>query len=99
MTRHMTFMRVDFNALEPRQNVRHSGDDVFKCIFLKGNVSISLKMSLKFVPMVPISNTPSLLQILARRRAGDKPLSEPMMVSLLTHIFGLNELNLFDYSV
>ena len=29
---------------------------------------------------------PSLVQIMAWRRPGDKPLSEPMMVSLLTHI-------------
>ena len=30
---------------------------------------------------------------MASHRPGDKPLSEPMMVSLLTHIFGLNKLN------
>ena len=29
---------------------------------------------------------PALVQIMAWRRSGDKPLSEPMMVSLLTHI-------------
>ena len=29
---------------------------------------------------------PALVQIMAWRRPGDKPLSEPMMVSLLTHI-------------
>ena len=33
-----------------------------------------------------ISNIPVLVQIMARRRSGDEPLSEPMMVSLLTHI-------------
>ena len=42
--------------------------------------------SLKFVPKGPINNYPSLVQIMAWRRSGDKPLSEPMMVSLLTHI-------------
>ena len=31
-------------------------------------------------------NIPALVQIMAWRRPGDKPLSEPMMVSLLTHI-------------
>ena len=46
----------------------------------------SLKISLKFVPKVRISNIPALVQIMAWRRPGDKPLSEPMMVSLLTHI-------------
>ena len=59
---------------------------VFKCIFLNGNVWISLKISLKFVPKVPINNIPALVPILAWRRSGDKPLFEPMMVSLLTHI-------------
>ena len=42
--------------------------------------------SLKFVPKCPINNIPALVQIMAWRRPGDKPLSEPVMVSLLTHI-------------
>ena len=37
-------------------------------------------MSLKFVPKIPINNIPALVQILAKRRSGDKPLSEPVMV-------------------
>ena len=36
--------------------------------------------------MGPMNNIPSLVQIMDWRRPGDKPLSEPMMVSLLTHI-------------
>ena len=43
-------------------------------------------VSLKFVPNVPTNNIPSLVQIMAWRRSGDKPLSEPIMVSILTHI-------------
>ena len=39
-----------------------------------------------FVLGGPISNRPALVQIMAWRRPGDKPLSEPMMASLLTHI-------------
>ena len=39
-----------------------------------------------FVPTVRIDNIPALFQIMAWRRPGDKPLSEPMMVSILTHI-------------
>ena len=42
--------------------------------------------SLKFVPKGPINNVPALVQIMAWRRSGDKPLSEPMVVSLLAHI-------------
>ena len=74
------------NTLRPRQNGRHFPDDVFKCIFLNENVWISLKISLRFVSKVPIDNIPALVQVMAWRRPGDKPLSEPMMVSLLTHI-------------
>ena len=73
------------NTLRPRQNGRHFPDDIFKCIFFNENLSISLKISLKFVPKVRINNVPALVQIMAWRRPGDKPLSEPMMVSTLTH--------------
>ena len=74
------------NTLRPRQNGRHFADDVFKCIFLNENASIATKILLKFVPKGPINNIPVLVQIMAWRRPGDKPLSEPMMISLLTHI-------------
>ena len=36
--------------------------------------------------MDSINNNPALFQIMAWRHPGDKPLSEPMMVNLLTHI-------------
>ena len=75
-----------FNTLRPRQNGRHFPDDIFKCIFLNENVWISISISLKFVPEGPINNIPALVQIMAWRRPGDKPLSEPMQVNLLTHI-------------
>ena len=68
------------------QNGRRFADDIFKCIFLNENARISLKITLKFVHKVQINNIPALVQIMAWRRPGDKPLSEPMMVSLLTHI-------------
>ena len=67
------------NTLRPRQNSRHFADNVFKCIFLNGNLWISIKISLKFVPECPINNIPALVHIMAWRRTGDKPLSEPMM--------------------
>ena len=75
-----------FNTLRPRQNGRHFTYDTFKRIFLNENFGISIKISLKFVPKGPINNIPALVQIMAWRRPGDKPLSESMMVSLLTHI-------------
>ena len=74
------------NTLRPRQNGRRFADDTFKRIFLNENVRISIKISPKFVPKGPINNNPALVQIMAWRRSGDKPLSEPIMVSLLTHI-------------
>ena len=74
------------NTLRPRQNGRHEAGDIFKCIFLNENVSIAIKISLNIVPKGPINNIPALVQIMAWRRPGDKPLSEPMMISLPTHI-------------
>ena len=55
-------------------------DDTFKYKFVNENVLISIKFSLKFVPYDPINNIPALVQIMARRQIGNKPLSEPMMV-------------------
>ena len=56
-------------------------DAIFKYFFLHQNVLILNKISLS-----PIINTPALVQIMAWRRPGAKPLSDPMVVSLLTHI-------------
>ena len=78
--------RTLINTLRPRQNGRHFPDDTFKWIFLNGNVWVSIEVSLKFVPKCPINNIPALVQIMAWRRPGDKPLSQPMVVCLLTHI-------------
>ena len=74
------------NTLRPRQNCHHFADDIFKCIFFSENVWFSFKISLKFVPKVRINNISALVQTMAWCRPGDKPLSEPMVVMLLTHI-------------
>ena len=58
----------------------------FEMHFLEWKCMNSLTISLKCVRKVRINNIPSLVQIMAWRRPGDKPLSEPMMVSLVTHI-------------
>ena len=68
--------KCNFNTLRLRQNGRYFADDTFKCIFFNENAWISLKISLKFVPKVQINNIPALIQIMAWRRPGDKPLSE-----------------------
>ena len=75
-----------FNSLRPKLNLRYFADSIFKCNFLFENVWIPIKFLLAFVPKGPINNIPALVQIMAWRGSGDKPLSEPMMVRLPTHI-------------
>ena len=77
------YMIITFNISWPRQHGRHFPDDTCECIFLNENVWISIKMSLKFVPIGPINNSPALIQIMTWHQSVDKPLSEPMMVNLL----------------
>ena len=84
-------MYAIINTSRPRRNEQHFADDIFKRIFFNENVWISIKISLKFVPKGPINNIPALVQIMAWRRSGDKPLSEPMMFSLPTHICWYND--------
>ena len=59
---------------------------IFKCILLNENVTIWIKISLKFVPEGPINNILAMVQLMAWHQTGDKPLSEPMMVRLPMHI-------------
>ena len=54
-------------------------DDVFKRIFFNEDVRISIQISLKFVVKGSIDNNPALVQVMAWRRTGDKPLPEAMM--------------------
>ena len=77
---------LSLNTLRSRQNGRHFVDDIFRCIFLNENILILIKISLKFVPKDPVNNIPAWVQIMAWRRPGGKPLFEPMMIILLTHI-------------
>ena len=53
-------------------------DDNFKCILLNENDIILIWISLKFVPRGPIEINPALVQVMAWRRRGNKPLPEPM---------------------
>ena len=74
------------NTLRPRQNGRHFADDILKWIFLNDNAWVSIKIQLKCVSKGPNYIIPALVQIMAWHRPGDKPLSETVMVDLLTHI-------------
>ena len=79
-------MLLLFNTLRLRQSGRHFAEDRFKCIFLSENAWLFIIISLKFVPEGPVNNIPTLVQIMAWHQPDDRPLSELMMVSLLTHI-------------
>ena len=75
------------------KNGHHFADDTFERIFFNENVQIWNKISLKFGPTGPINNIPALVQIMAWLRAGNKPLSDPMMARLPTHICVTASLN------
>ena len=62
-------------------------ETTFRNTFLNQNASMLNKISLKFVPNGLINNIPSLAQIMAWYWPGDRPLSEPMVVRLRTHIW------------
>ena len=46
-------------------------------------ILILITMLLRFVPNGPINNIPALIEIITRRRPGNKPLSEPVMIRSL----------------
>ena len=81
-----SFLVCLFNTSRPRRNGQHFADGIFKHIFFNKNVWISIRILLKFVPKGPINNIPALVQIMAWCHPDGKPLSEPMMVILQTHI-------------
>ena len=76
-----------FNTLASRQNDCHFADDTFKRIFMNENIIMRIETSLKCVPKGPINNIPALVQIMAWRRRGNKPLSQLIIVSVLTHMW------------
>ena len=53
LAHNMIIMPLNTSRLE--QNGRRFADDIFKCIFLNENISILIKISLKFVPKGPIN--------------------------------------------
>ena len=60
----------------------------FSCVsFFIKMYELRLKFYFKFVSKGQISNIPALVQIMTWCGPGDKPLSESMMVNLLTHIW------------
>ena len=91
---HMVWTNLNSNFLNIAR-LTHWGQDEIdtilqttfsNAIYLNENVRIPIKISLEFVPNGPVNNIPALVQIMAWRRPGDKPLSEPMMVCSSKHI-------------
>ena len=70
----------------------------FKCIFLNQNIWISIKISLKFVSRRSINKIPTLFQIMAWRRPGDKPLSETIM-AWVTDAYMRHSASMIDYVI
>ena len=76
----------NLNTLRSGQNGCYFPDNIFKWIFLSENVWSLIKVLLKFDPKGPSNNIPAMVQIMAWRLVGAKPLSESMIVSLLLRI-------------
>ena len=82
----MSLLQSQFSLRGLTQWGRDQMDAIFKRIFVNENLWIPIKISLKFVPKGSINNIPALVRIMAWRRLGDKPLSEPMMVNSSSYI-------------
>ena len=67
----------EFNVSPQDKMAAILADDIFKCIYLNGNDAIPIQISLQFVPT---NNKPALLQVMAWRRIGAKPLPEPKLI-------------------
>ena len=81
---YVIYCMLYLNLLRRRRNGLQFADEIFKCIFLNENVWLSISISLKFVPHDPINNILALVQIMAWRRLGDKPLFESIVDRLPT---------------
>ena len=91
--RHLYIESATWGRIYAR-HLRHWGGSNMVAIFQTFSCAFSwmkiqkfrLRFHWRFFPKRPINNIPEMVQIMTWRRTRDKPLSEPMMVSLLTHI-------------
>ena len=82
------WVNLNTSSVRSRRNGQHFANVVFKRMFFNAFFFlISIRISQSFVPKGPINNIPALVRIMAWRRLDDKPLSEPMVVSLQTLIW------------
>ena len=68
-----------------RQNGCHFANNIFKLIFLYQNFGVLIQISFRYVPRGSINDKPGLAQIMAWCQRGNKPLSKPLWLYLLTH--------------
>ena len=75
------FGHADELSHPPEQNGLRFPEDRFKCIFLNEKLCILIQIYInKVFSKGPIDNEWALFQVMAWRRTGDKPFSEPMLV-------------------
>ena len=86
------------NTLKPRQNKRHFPDGLFDGISWMEIYEFRCIYQWSLFLMDPINYIPPLVQIMASRRPGNKPLSQPMMVIYwrIYATLGLNCLTAID---
>ena len=72
-----------FNRARPEQNGGNFAEDIFGRIWWKDSVRILLKSSLRFVLNGPVGIKSALVQVMARHRAGEQPLSK--LIVIQTH--------------
>ena len=74
--------------ISPTQNGCHFTEDICRCIFVNEKFCILIKFHLNLFLMIQLTITQHWFKIMAWRRIGDKPSSEPMLNDSLTHICG-----------
>ena len=91
----MCWQEGKIHILRSRQNCRHFTDGIFKCIFLNKMYEYRLRFHCSLSPKFELRIFQRWFRM-AWRQPGDKPLSEPMVVGLLTHICVIHSMS---YSV
>ena len=67
----------------PGENGRHFADGIFKNVYMNEKFCILIRISMKFIPRGLIDNKQALVPVMAWRRTGDKPLSEPILIQFM----------------
>ena len=84
-----------FNSSPPRQDGHHATGDIFKCIFMNEKSCILIEIPPKFVPKVRLTSQSIdksvLIQVMAWRQRGNKPLTEPMQTQFTDAYMQYNE--------